>query len=32
VERLPVGYRTTLGVLGLAAAILHFFLPERPFL
>jgi len=32
VERLPVGYRTTLGVLGLAAAILHFFLPETPFL
>ncbi len=31
-ERLPVGYRTTLGMLGIAAAILHFFLPERPFL
>jgi hypothetical protein len=30
VERLPIGYRTTLGMLGLAAAILHFFLPERP--
>ena len=30
-ERLPAGYRTTLGVLGLAAAVLHFFLPERPF-
>jgi len=32
VEKLSVGYRTTLGVLGLAAAILHFFLPERMFL
>ena len=32
VDRLPIGYRTTLGVLGLAAAVLHFFLPERPFL
>jgi hypothetical protein len=32
VEKLPVGYRTTLGVLGIAAAILHFFLPERMFL
>jgi hypothetical protein len=31
-DRVPVGYRTTLGVLGLAAAVLHFFLPERPFL
>ncbi len=31
-EKIPVGYRTTLGVLGIAAAILHFFLPERPFL
>jgi hypothetical protein len=31
-ERAPVGYRTTLGVLGIIAAILHFFLPERPFL
>jgi hypothetical protein len=31
-ERPPVGYRTTLGMLGIAAAILHFFLPERPFL
>ncbi len=31
-ERLPVGYRTTVGMLGIAAAILHFFLPERPFL
>lgn len=31
-EKLPVGYRTTLGVLGLAAAVLHFFLPERTFL
>jgi hypothetical protein len=28
----PIGYRTTLGMLGLAAALLHFFLPERPFL
>jgi hypothetical protein len=32
VERAPFGYRTTLGVLGIAAAVLHFFLPERPFL
>jgi hypothetical protein len=32
IERPPIGYRTTLGMLGLAAAILHFFLPERPFL
>jgi hypothetical protein len=31
-ESRPIGYRTTLGVLGIAAAILHFFLPERPFL
>ena len=31
-ERPAVGYRTTLGMLGIAAAILHFFLPERPFL
>jgi hypothetical protein len=31
-DRPPVGYRTTLGMLGMAAAILHFFLPERPFL
>lgn len=31
-EKVPVGYRTTLGVLGIIAAILHFFLPERPFL
>jgi fermentation-respiration switch protein FrsA (DUF1100 family) len=31
-ERAPVGYRTTLGVLGIIAAILHFFMPERPFL
>jgi hypothetical protein len=30
VERLPVAYRTALGILGLAAAVLHFFLPERP--
>jgi hypothetical protein len=28
-ERSPVGYRTTLGLLGIAAALLHFFLPER---
>jgi hypothetical protein len=28
-ERAPVGYRTTLGLLGIAAAVLHFFLPER---
>jgi len=27
-----IAYRTTLGVLGLVAAILHFFLPERLFL
>ena len=27
-----VGYRTTLGMLGIAAAVPHFFLPERPFL
>jgi hypothetical protein len=31
-ERQPIAYRTTLGLLGLAAAVLHFFLPERPFL
>lgn len=31
-EKLPVGYRTTLGMLGIAAAVLHFFLPERTFL
>ena len=31
-ERPPAGYRTTLGMLGIAAAVLHFFLPERPFL
>ena len=30
VERLPIAYRTALGILGLAAAVLHFFLPERP--
>ena len=29
IDRAPVGYRTTLGLLGLAAALLHFFLPER---
>jgi hypothetical protein len=28
-ERPVFGYRTTLGILGLAAAVLHFFLPER---
>lgn len=27
-----IRYRTTLGMLGIAAAILHFFLPERLFL
>ena len=32
VDRAPVGYRTALGILGIAAAVLHFFLPERPFL
>jgi hypothetical protein len=26
------GYRTALGIMGFAAAILHFFLPERPFI
>ena len=26
------GYRTALGIIGFAAAILHFFLPERPFI
>jgi hypothetical protein len=31
-DRRRIGYRTTLGVLGIAAAVLHFFLPERPFL
>jgi len=31
-EKVPVGYRTSLGILGLASAILHFFLPVRPFL
>ncbi len=31
-ERASVGYRTTLGLLGIAAAVLHFFLPERPIL
>jgi hypothetical protein len=31
-DRPLVGYRTTLGMLGIAAAVLHFFLPERPFL
>jgi hypothetical protein len=28
-ERRPIVYRTTLGVLGIASAVLHFFLPER---
>ena len=28
-ERVPIGYRTTLGILGLIAAVLHFFLPDR---
>jgi hypothetical protein len=28
-ERPPIAYRSTLGFLGLAAAALHFFLPER---
>jgi hypothetical protein len=28
-ERRPLAYRTTLGALGIAAAVLHFFLPER---
>jgi len=28
-ERRRIGYRTTLGMLGIAAAVLHFFLPER---
>ena len=27
-----LGYRTTLGLLGMAVAVLHFFLPERLFL
>jgi hypothetical protein len=27
--RAPLAYRTTLGLLGLAAALVHFFLPER---
>ncbi len=27
--RVPEGFRTTLGLLGLAAAVVHFFLPER---
>jgi len=31
-EKAPTGYRLAFGVLGLAAAVLHFFLPERPFL
>ncbi len=28
----PIAYRTALGALGFAAAILHFFLPERIFI
>jgi hypothetical protein len=28
----PVAYRTTLGLLGLVVAVLHFFLPDRYFL
>jgi hypothetical protein len=28
-DRRPIVYRTTLGVLGIASAVLHFFLPER---
>jgi hypothetical protein len=28
----PLAYRTTLGAFAFAAAILHFFLPERLFL
>jgi hypothetical protein len=31
-DRAPVAYRTTLGILGISAALLHFFLPERPIL
>jgi hypothetical protein len=31
-ERPAFAYRTTLGLLGIAIAVLHFFLPERPFL
>ena len=31
-DRPPVTYRTTLGILGIAVAVLHFFLPDRPFL
>jgi hypothetical protein len=31
-ERPHLDYRVTLGLLGMAVAILHFFLPERPFL
>ncbi len=31
-ERGSSGYRVTLGLLGIAAAVLHFFLPERPIL
>ncbi len=31
-ERAHLGYKTTLGLLGMAVAVLHFFLPERLFL
>ncbi len=31
-ERPPVAYRTTLGFLGIAVSVLHFFLPDRMFL
>ncbi len=30
-ERPQGAYRTTLGLLGMAAAVLHFFLPDKPF-
>ncbi len=30
-ERPPAAYRTTLGLLGMATAVLHFFFPEKPF-
>jgi hypothetical protein len=32
IVKVPVAYRTALGAFGFAAAILHFFLPERLFL
>jgi hypothetical protein len=31
-DRPPLPYRTTMGLLGIAVAVLHFFLPDRPFL